>query len=91
MFFVSAIRTSSRGWPRSSSTHEPSDPPLRMESFRFEFSLIPSAHYIPARTLLVYFLYTFLNFVFNFLGGRSGTTTSTLIDIGNQLDFHTSE
>lgn len=32
MFFVSAIRTYSRGWPRSSSTHEPSDPPLRMES-----------------------------------------------------------
>jgi hypothetical protein len=33
MFFVSAIRTYSRGWPRSSSTHEPSDPPLRMKSF----------------------------------------------------------
>ena len=26
----SAIHTSSRGWPRSSSTREPSDPPLRV-------------------------------------------------------------
>jgi len=39
MLFVSAIRTYSRGWPRSSSTREPSDPPLRMmESIRFFLS-----------------------------------------------------
>lgn len=37
MLFVSAIRTYSRGWPRSSSTREPSDPPLRMESLRIRF------------------------------------------------------
>lgn len=31
----SAIHTSSRGWPRSSSTREPSDPPLRVVFFDF--------------------------------------------------------
>ena len=30
MFNVSAIHITSRSWLRSSSTHEPSDPPLRM-------------------------------------------------------------
>lgn len=30
MFNVSAIHINSRSWLRSSSTHEPSDPPLRM-------------------------------------------------------------
>jgi hypothetical protein len=33
MFNVSAIHINSRSWLRSSSTHEPSDPPLRMETF----------------------------------------------------------
>ena len=30
MFNVSAIHINSRSWLRSSSTHEPSDPPLRI-------------------------------------------------------------
>ena len=34
MFNVSAIHITSRSWLRSSSTHEPSDPPLRMSNFR---------------------------------------------------------
>ena len=33
MFNVSAIHINSRIWLRSSSTHEPSDPPLRIVSF----------------------------------------------------------
>lgn len=33
MFNVSAIHINSRSWLRSSSTHEPSDPPLRMDIF----------------------------------------------------------
>jgi hypothetical protein len=33
MFNVSAIHINSRSWLRSSSTHEPSDPPLRMVRF----------------------------------------------------------
>ena len=33
MFNVSAIHINSRSWLRSSSTHEPSDPPLRIVSF----------------------------------------------------------
>jgi hypothetical protein len=61
MFFVSAIRTSSRGWPRSSSTHEPSDPPLRMESHGFFYLYIP-----------VKVLYIVLNFLLCFMDfGRS--------------------
>ena len=69
MFFVSAIRTYSRGWPRSSSTHEPSDPPLRMESRRFfmKFSYTPITH----QSVKVSFLN--FNFVFRFSGGHSST------------------
>lgn len=36
MFNVSAIHINSRSWLRSSSTHEPSDPPLRMDFCCFE-------------------------------------------------------
>src|SRR5262245_60415728 len=54
MFFVSAIRTISRGWPRSSSTHEPSDPPLRIESIKIQIRL----------TGVIYiYTYLFVNFV----------------------------
>ena len=39
MFNVSAIHINSRSWLRSSSTHEPSDPPLRIVYFRLVISL----------------------------------------------------
>jgi hypothetical protein len=58
MFFVSAIRTYSRGWPRSSSTHEPSDPPLRMESRRFSI-------YLSHRPVVIY-ICIYFNFSFKF-------------------------
>jgi hypothetical protein len=35
MFNVSAIHINSRSWLRSSSTHEPSDPPLRIVNFGY--------------------------------------------------------
>jgi hypothetical protein len=35
MFNVSAIHINSRSWLRSSSTHEPSDPPLRIVLFDY--------------------------------------------------------
>ena len=74
MFFVSAIRTYSRGWPRSSSTHEPSDPPLRMESIRFFFILSQTS---PTRSF-ENFLRIDFNFVFNwYSGGRSGDQFSS--------------
>ena len=47
MFNVSAIHINYRSWLRSSSTHEPSDPPLGIVSFkqpsrdaRFGFELV---------------------------------------------------
>lgn len=36
MFNVSAIHINSRSWLRSSSTHEPSDPPLRIVFFQLD-------------------------------------------------------
>ena len=30
---ISAVRTSYRSWLRSSSTYEPSDPPIRLDTF----------------------------------------------------------
>ena len=44
----SAIHTSSRGWPRSSSTREPSDPPLRVV-YSFCFSRIVKFAKVKAR------------------------------------------
>ena len=41
MFNVSAIHINSRSWLRSSSTHEPSDPPLRIVYF-YEFVSLES-------------------------------------------------
>ena len=45
MFNVSAIHINSRSWLRSSSTHEPSDPPLRI-SVIHRYREIPMTGYI---------------------------------------------
>ena len=42
VFKVSAVHTTYRSWLRSSSTHEPSDPPIRLEFVSRHYAFVKS-------------------------------------------------